>query len=463
MSKANQIVEQKKEDANHTNQEHAQEEDEYEPLDEETQKKLRNLTIDENMFSDNVGNSKDNKKNTAKNNKKNKKGLDFLEYAKSNGIDIKIQYDDGQTNNYKNNKWKFNNNNNKKFINNRMNVDNKINEMPQINDISENNEKKEINSGLPVEKEFKNNSRPFNKKFNTNLKKFNNQGNNLQYQHYQMNNENTQVFNNNLNKLNGNKFDSFNKNYQMNQYQGMQQSAHMSQFGQMGNMQFNQYPQFSQFPQQMPNPNFYSNMQIPPQLMYQQHLMNAYNKQMQFYNFPPQENEINPDQSLLESLEYYFSEDNLNKDFYIRSKFDEDGYLEVNEIIGFNKMKSKSISAEKIGEVLQNCRSNVIEAKTTNGLLFIRNKLWDEFKDKLIPLEILQQNKFNKRIFSQNMNQMSMPNYFGEPVFQQQNLEMMGNHSMGYPMNMNMPMMNNKFEMGMFSNNMGLYADPSNN
>ena len=34
---------------------------------------------------------------------------------------------------------------------------------------------------------------------------------------------------------------------------------------------------------------------------------------------------------------YYFSIENLNKDFFIRSKLNEEGYLEAEEIINFNK------------------------------------------------------------------------------------------------------------------------------
>jgi len=43
------------------------------------------------------------------------------------------------------------------------------------------------------------------------------------------------------------------------------------------------------------------------------------------------------DKGILESLEYYFSIENLNKDGYMRSKMNEDGYIDCNEIVVFNK------------------------------------------------------------------------------------------------------------------------------
>ena len=104
-----------------TNEENYEEE---EVVDEETTRKLRNLTVDDGIFASNQ-NSRDQNKNQNKkgDKKKNKRGEDFMDYAKSQGIDVKIQYEDPSqeqrnfNNNY--NKDNFNKDNYKNNYNDR--------------------------------------------------------------------------------------------------------------------------------------------------------------------------------------------------------------------------------------------------------------------------------------------------------------------------------------------------------
>jgi hypothetical protein len=78
-----------------------QEEFEDEAIDEELQKQMKNVNIDENAFG-----GKTQKDSTGKTNKKpsaqgkKKKGEDFLEYASKNGIQVNLEYE-SNTNTYK--------------------------------------------------------------------------------------------------------------------------------------------------------------------------------------------------------------------------------------------------------------------------------------------------------------------------------------------------------------------------
>jgi len=55
----------------------------------------------------------------------------------------------------------------------------------------------------------------------------------------------------------------------------------------------------------------------------------------------------------METLEYYLSLENLNKDSYIRKLIDDNGYILVSEILKFNNMIKKGANVETIQEVLK--------------------------------------------------------------------------------------------------------------
>ncbi len=93
--------------------------EEEEPVDEELQKQMKDVKIDDSVFS---GEHKkgDKKKHDKKNSKK--KGIDFMEYASKNNIQVNIEYEEDKfekNKNYHDNKNKNynNNNNNKKYDN----------------------------------------------------------------------------------------------------------------------------------------------------------------------------------------------------------------------------------------------------------------------------------------------------------------------------------------------------------
>ena len=79
-------------------------------LDEIKMKQIKNFDFDENIFA-NDSTVKKNVKEIKKGKGKKHKGIDFMEYAKNNGISINIQYEDTSVTNTtkKVNKKEFNN------------------------------------------------------------------------------------------------------------------------------------------------------------------------------------------------------------------------------------------------------------------------------------------------------------------------------------------------------------------
>jgi len=161
-----------------------------------------------------------------------------------------------------------------------------------------------------------------------------------------------------------NKFDNFN-----NQNQG-----------------FGGYYNPQGYPMQMP-------MQYPP--MNQQY--NPYTNQQQSQNAEDTNDTDNSDKAILDSIEYYFSEENLNKDLYFRNRMSEEGFIDCNEIVNFNKMKNKGVDSNRIISILDEAENTLIERKEENGKVYLRNKNWVEIKPRLLAIEkIQQQKKMNK-------------------------------------------------------------------
>ena len=66
-------------------------ENEEEPVDEDLQKQMKDVKIDDSIFS-----GKDKKEEKKKHDKKGKKkkGIDFMEYASKNNIQVNIEYEE---------------------------------------------------------------------------------------------------------------------------------------------------------------------------------------------------------------------------------------------------------------------------------------------------------------------------------------------------------------------------------
>ena len=61
------------------------------------------------------------------------------------------------------------------------------------------------------------------------------------------------------------------------------------------------------------------------------------------------------------SSEYYFSEENLRKDFFLRRKMDADGYLPVSLIASFNRVQALTQDLLQIVQAVK--ESDIVEVK----------------------------------------------------------------------------------------------------
>ena len=49
--------------------------------------------------------------------------------------------------------------------------------------------------------------------------------------------------------------------------------------------------------------------------------------------------------------EYYFSDDNLQKDFFLRNQMDDEGFVPISVIAGFNRLQALTQDTDLIKEV----------------------------------------------------------------------------------------------------------------
>jgi len=151
---------------------------------------------------------------------------------------------------------------------------------------------------------------------------------------------------------------------------------------------------------------------------------NNYQQQVQYEQQQPKQGDI--EKIVLDTLSYYFSEENLNKDAFFRSKMNSDGYVDVVTILSFNRMNSTGVTPDKLAEVLKNNKTNIeFFTDKESNILYLRNKDWDLIKDKLIPIETLQQQKKNRKI-NPNINYVNMQNnyYVQNPQHMNQQMDM---------------------------------------
>ena len=382
---------------------------------------MLNLKIDDSAFGmpnkeQNVISSSIKNKNQKKS-KKNKKAVDFMEYAKDKGINLNIQYEESsKTTDF---------NKNKKF-------DNREN-FNYREDNDKNKEKNYTNKKFDKTENFKKN----NKYSDDHVKKYNNSNQNLNnniginhnidqnnfsrpYQNHPMTNNTNfagQSFNkkktyqdyNNNNNLNTN----FNKNlpFNYNKYVNSNQ-GYIDNNPNMNNLNMNYLN--NNYNYGINQLNNYQNFNFNPE----QFLQNI-NQQTDTLNTYPKHNY--QEQSILEILEYYLSEKNLNKDFYLRTKIDQEGFVDSKELLTFNRIKSRGLTSENIVEILRDGNSDVIETRVTlDGTFLLRNKDWDSFENKLTPIDILYAER--KKNFKSKQNNRGMGNSLNNNRVNNQNL-----------------------------------------
>ena len=127
----------------------------------------------------------------------------------------------------------------------------------------------------------------------------------------------------------------------------------------------------------------------------------------QKYNYRPVPT-LSDDKQILEHLEQFFSEENLNKNTYIRNRLKENGKISVDDVAAYNDFKKNNINSQKIMEILKNCQT--LECVTEENKDYIKIKNFDKLN--LIPLEkIIENNRVNR------MPKMSYPPMGGMPFY----------------------------------------------
>lgn len=110
------------------------------------------------------------------------------------------------------------------------------------------------------------------------------------------------------------------------------------------------------------------------------------------------------DKDILEYLEKIFSEENLNKDTYIRNRLKDDKIL-VNDISSYNNIRKNNIDDKKIMEILKDSKS--LEVVTEDNKNYIKIKDFEKLNLKSIE-EIIRSKKSNRE-YKMNPYMPQMP------------------------------------------------------
>jgi hypothetical protein len=354
-----------------TNVDHEDEHVEEEAVDVELQKAMKNAKIDDSAFGGSSKPTEPNKKDS-KGKKANKKakGLDFIDYANKNGIQVNLQYEvnGNQTNDKKERKPYPNNDYNKGGNNYNNNANN--------NNANYNNNNSNYNSTYK-------NKRPYNPNYK-----------NINENHEYTPNDNY----------------SENSTYYQKSYDGQ------------GSKPFIKKPFRGKKGQYKIGDNKFDlcNMHLPQMMGIMQPQYNPYFMQQQR---EPMQNQYygkfketgpvlvdSSDKAIVEYLAEYLSIENLNKDLYLRNRIDENGYIEGTEIANHYKLKNMGITLERLTEILnENVEHPIIEAGLTeDDKVIVRNRDFENIKSEMVSKETIFQ---NRKVRSQHVPQQQTLNY----------------------------------------------------
>lgn len=331
------------------------------PVDPELEKKIKTLQIDGNTFTGEGDETKSKKKKAKQQKDKVAKVQDFHEFAKKNEIDLNIKYE-------------------------------KSPEKKEGGKVNQDSYSKDI-------------TQKSNTNYSNNNKKYNNYNNNNTNNNYNKGGYNKSYYNNNNNYKKNN---YNNKNY--NNKGGFQQKNFNNKFDPMNsynNNPYMMYPMNNQGMGMRPDMMFYGQMPM------NSHNNIPLNNNSNFNNSQMEDHSIIGGKGVKESLEYYFSLDNLNKDLFMRKKIDNDGYIEVEEILKFNNMIKNNATSDTIKDILK--ESKVLEESQAYGKTFLRNKNWEEIKHNLISVEEIEARK-NQKKGNFNYNYVTMQNNYFMPM-----------------------------------------------
>ena len=429
----------------------------------------------DSMFSDEKETSKKNKKKTKKNKKKNQ--IDLFDYAKENGLEINLQYEDVKHIDFDFQKINLNDNNKtNQTYNKQSNIEQKekkkeneekekeINKKDKKKKNRENKkENKKDNFMKKVENNYENNEEENNEEKYDNFKYnefFKNDNNNYKEQNYQnfRNDDKNYYYNNNIYNNNKNYYNKKNYNNNYYNYNDYKNSYNNNNYKKKNNIAVeipdnfqkeetsnNQNNQNNQnnninIQNQINNLNNIQNNQINQiniqnnifNPIYQANLMSNFQAEIMRMNYFSNMEYLNSnlyspnlympmtESSAVEMLEKYFSEKNLNKDLNLRKNMDkETGNVPLEFILNLEKIKSMNLTEEKISQLINKVGSDRIEIINIDNKLYLRPKNYESIKNELISIEEIQekikQKNINQNYPQQNM-QMGMSPMFFYPV-----------------------------------------------
>ena len=91
----------------------------------------------------------------------------------------------------------------------------------------------------------------------------------------------------------------------------------------------------------------------------------------------------------------------------MRTKLDTEGFLDVNDLVNFNKMKQNGVTVDLVKQTVETntVSSNIEVSMGSEGELKFKSKNWEEIRDNLTPLEVLEEKRNLKK-----MNNYNNPN-----------------------------------------------------
>ena len=99
---------------------------------------------------------------------------------------------------------------------------------------------------------------------------------------------------------------------------------------------------------------------------------------------------------IINLIETILSYENLNKDIYIRSCINKNGFISINNIQKLEQIKKYNLSNEEFCSLILNYPSQIYETTFENYEIMIRNKKWCEMEKYLFSIDDIIKNKVNK-------------------------------------------------------------------
>ena len=348
---------------------------------------------------------------------KKPKAIDFMDYAQSKGISINIQYEDKQTQpTYTKDKKDFSKDYSKPYEQKK--IGKSYNEEGKKDD-----KKKKNDFEIEVEKDKKRDKVEYdafndyidNKKYDGYYKEKDNYYNNNNYNRNYYNNNNYEYntgkykknyydYDNNYDNYNNyNNYDDYYKkkknqiavevpdpNEQNNNSNSNNNNNKNSNQDKQGFSKVNKFDKPSQkvdqpfmFPQ---DPNF-----INFQAMMRNNMFNPLAMPVNPF-IPPHQTFPIRDEEILDIIEYFFSQKNLNKDIYLRDSMDEEGWVNAEIVIANPRLKPLNLTPERIHTIIDKIGSDFVETRINEvEKIQLRPRNYENLKEKLLTREEIQQ------------------------------------------------------------------------